>query len=913
MRSHRQPSYLPYCVSLIGPVIVLAVSGLLGGSARQFLTPITFVLAVTAAGVLGGWRAGLLSTLLSIAGYHLFFGHEAGSIWSATAQDILRLAVYLILGAMVSLLCDALQRAWRQVNDRAERLRVTLSSIGDAVITTDLVGHVAALNPPAELLTGWSEAEARDRPLAEVFRIVNERTRAIVENPCEKVLRTGAVVGLANHTVLIARDGREIPIDDSAAPIKDQAGLVLGVVLVFRDATRERAATDALQRLASIVEHSGDAIVGKNIDGTITNWNAAAERLFGYAAQEAIGQNIDLIVPTDKREEASAIMQRLQTGEEIDHLDTVRLKKGGTRVPVSLQISPIRDVHGEVVGTSKTAREITARKRTEDAMALLARTSSELHALTDLRGALQRAIRVVVPDFADWCVVCLLDEDGNIGSPAFLHRDTHQMPTLERFLRECPVEWNSATLPIRALRTSQTQHVADVSDALMSRMSRDEQMLHVVRELNPRSVISAPLLVRDRPIGTITFVRSDPKLLYSSRDVTLAEQLAQRVAIAIDNAELLGSIRAIDRQKDEFLAMLAHELRNPLGAITYATALLPTADTNLQTELADVVNRQLKNLSHMIDGLLDVSRISHDKIQLHKEPIEGTAVLRRAAEIYRPVCEERRQQLTVEIQCESIPLFADATRIEQIVTNLITNAIKYTPEGGTISLSATVKNGHGVIKVKDAGIGIPKDVLPRVFQLFAQAEQGLDRSQGGLGIGLTIARKLAEIHGGTVTAFSEGVGKGAEFTVRLPLSDQQTIDRDRSESAATHRGSQLRILVVDDNRDTTDLESLYLKILGHDVQVAYDGPGAIAVAEGFRPQVILMDLGLPGLDGYTVAKTLRSRGLKQTTLIAMSGYGSLEDRERGKAAGFDHHLVKPVDQNALREVLDSIEPVESDF
>lgn len=207
-----------------------------------------------------------------------------------------------------------------------------------------------------------------------------------------------------------------------------------------------------------------------------------------------------------------------------------------------------------------------------------------------------------------------------------------------------------------------------------------------------------------------------------------------------------------------------------------------------------------------------------------------------------------------------------------------------TPDGGRISVCASVEKGHGVIRVKDTGIGIPKEILQRVFSLFAQAEQGLDRSEGGLGIGLTIARKLAEIHGGTVTAFSEGVGKGAEFTVRLPLSDQPPPDQDGAENGMTHRRSQWRILVVDDNRDTTDLESMYLKTLGHDVQVAYDGPAALSVAEEFRPQVILLDLGLPGLDGYTVAQTLRGRGFEHSTLIAMSGYGSKEDRERGKAA-----------------------------
>jgi signal transduction histidine kinase len=426
-----------------------------------------------------------------------------------------------------------------------------------------------------------------------------------------------------------------------------------------------------------------------------------------------------------------------------------------------------------------------------------------------------------------------------------------------------------------------------------------------LRKLDPRSVISVPMKIRERTIGVISFVQSDGGRPYAESDVPLAEDLARRVATAIDNAQLLNSIRESERQKDEFLAMLAHELRNPLAAIRYAAdaARLRSPDArDAHDEMLDVIDRQANNLTRLIDSLLDISRISQEKIQLRREPIDAAAIVDRAAAAQQPLLYEKGDRLIVDVADEPLPLFVDATRIEQILVNLLTNAAKYSPDGSEITLKAFALDGEAIIQVIDPGIGISAEMLPRVFDLFAQADHTLDRSQGGLGIGLTVVRKLTEMHGGTVSVQSDGVGRGSTFTVRLPLSDAaEPASLAAADPQAAH--ATLNVLVVDDNRDTAQAEAMLLKMHGHRVSLAHDGRSALELFEELKPDAVLLDIGLPVINGYDVAAQLRERGNAKTLLIAVSGYGQTEDRERSKRAGFNHHLVKPVDVRELLAIL----------
>ncbi len=360
-----------------------------------------------------------------------------------------------------------------------------------------------------------------------------------------------------------------------------------------------------------------------------------------------------------------------------------------------------------------------------------------------------------------------------------------------------------------------------------------------------------------------------------------------------------------DRRKDAFLAMLGHELRNPLAPIRNA------AEVMLQHGLSDptmrwvhgVIDRQASHLARLVDDLLDLARISQDKIVLHREPVELAAVVRQAVETSRPQFERRRQALAVSLPDEPVWLDADPTRLGQVFSNLLNNAAKYTEEGGRISLRAESEgDGAVAVRVRDTGIGIAPELLPRVFEPFVQADTSLARTQGGLGIGLTLVRRLTEMHGGHVEAFSEGPGKGSEFVVHLPTRARAAAPAPRADRAGPGVGRS--VLVVDDNVDAADSLAMMLQIYGHRVRTAFDGEGALSAVRAERPDAVVLDIGLPQMDGYEVARRLRAEpGGERILLIALTGYGQAGDRQKAMGVGFDHHLVKPVDPAALQRLL----------
>jgi len=513
------------------------------------------------------------------------------------------------------------RRAEEAMEGQKELLRVTLASIGDAVIATDTQGCVTFMNPVAELHTGWGQAEAAGRPLAEIFVIVNEDTRAPVDSPVAEVLARGTIVGLANHTVLIRRDGTELPIDDCGAPIRSESGKLLGVVLVFHDVEERR---------------------------------------------------------------------------------------------------------------------------------------------------------------------------------------------------------------------------------------------HLERQL---------------------------------------QQEAHKLLQA-------------DRRKDEFLAMLAHELRNPLAPLRNGIEVLRTscAGNGPVERVGAMMERQVHHLSRLVDDLLDVSRFTRGKIDLQRQPLSLRSVLERALEMVRPTIDARDHELTVTLPPKSLRVDADGARLSQVFVNLLTNAAKFTPPGGQIHVSGRQeKKGQAIVRVRDTGIGIAPDLLPAVFELFTQADRSLDRSQGGLGVGLTLVRALVELHGGSVEAHSAGAEQGSELIVRLP-----TIESKGPDAAAGGEGStppraaaaSRRVLVVDDNVDAAESLSEMLRLWHHDVRTAHAGPEALETVRSFEPEVVLLDIGLPGMDGYELARRLRTLpATSPAVFVALTGYGLEEDRRKSKEAGFDHHLTKPVSLDVLEDLL----------
>jgi two-component system CheB/CheR fusion protein len=388
----------------------------------------------------------------------------------------------------------------------------------------------------------------------------------------------------------------------------------------------------------------------------------------------------------------------------------------------------------------------------------------------------------------------------------------------------------------------------------------------------------------------------------ASMDVT---ELKELEASAQQRAQELAEA---DRRKDEFLAMLGHELRNPLAPIRTAAQVLKlkgTTDPDQQWS-QEVIDRQVQQLTRLVDDLLDVARITRGKVRLQKERLDLTTILNRAVETSRPFIEARKHRLHVLFPPESVLVDGDPVRLAQVVANLLHNAAKYTDSGGRIWLRGAAAGTDAVIRVRDTGVGISKEMLPHIFEMFTQASGALERAQGGLGIGLTVARRLVEMHNGTIQAYSGGLGRGSEFVVRLP----RVVDADNratpgpTEARRPGVPSGLRVLVVDDNRDAAETLAMLLRAWGHEPHTVHDGPSVLDATRNFRPDVVLLDIGLPGLDGYEVARRLRQDpSLRNIKLIALTGYGQEEDRRRAELAGFDRHLVKPVSPEALADVL----------
>lgn len=443
---------------------------------------------------------------------------------------------------------------------------------------------------------------------------------------------------------------------------------------------------------------------------------------------------------------------------------------------------------------------------------------------------------------------------------------------------------------------------------------RDYQILRVVimdfleerleRPLGYREVLAIGLALDEAIAASmVTYVNSRDAAMQEAQEKNAEESRKTQERLREQAEEL----QQADRRKNEFLATLSHELRNPLAPVRNALQVLKLkgpSDPDMQWA-REVIERQVQQMAGMVDDLLDVSRIARGKVKLDKLPVELSTIVARATETAQPLIDARKHRLTVTLPPEPVWLEADAPRLVQVVANLLTNAAKYTDVGGKIWLVAETQNEEVIVRVRDTGIGIPADLLPRVFTPFTQEERFPDRAQGGLGIGLALVRSLVDLHGGRVQALSAGRDLGSEFVIHLPASkggSPQPVVKPASENSSN--GPARRILVVDDNKDAAASLGMLLKLLGHDVRIANDGPGALELAAASPPEVVLLDIGLPRMDGLEVARRLRNDlGLKDALLVALTGYGQDEDRRRSQEAGFNAHLVKPVDLDELPKLL----------
>jgi len=644
------------------------------------------------------------------------------------------------------------------------------------------------------------------------------------------------------------------------------------IIIGFGDAARRVQADHtsqlmAARLLAAIVESSDDAIVSKSLDGIIQSWNAGAERLFGYTAEQAIGRHISLVIPPERIAEEDDIVASLKAGRRIDHFETERVRSDGRRVQVSLTISPIRDASGTVVGASKIARDVTERQRIE---------------------AEREKFVTLIENSTDFIGMCDLD-----GVPFFVNRAGLKMIGLDDIEQ-------ARRMPVASFFFPEDQD-------------------HMMHEFFP-SVLQTghgEIEVRFRHFKTgaarwmaykvLTLPGADGR---PTAFATVSQDVTERRRLEDDLRRVAAELSDADRRKNEFLAMLAHELRNPLAPISNAVRALSLGrrDETAVDSASEMLERQVGQIIRLVDDLLDVGRISRGKIALRPERIELTRIIDQAVEASRAQYRSMDQELTVHLPSEPVYLHADPTRLAQIVGNLLNNAHKFTDVGGRISVAVERQGAEVVIRVTDTGVGIAAEHLAGIFDMFTQVESSLDRSRTGLGIGLTLVKTLVEMHGGTVKAHSEGPGRGSEFVVRLPVllgaPESPPVAAPHLEAAPLIRR---RVLIVDDNRDAAEWLATLLSLSGHETHVALDGEQAVKAAERLLPDAILLDIGLPRVDGYEVCRRIRQQPWgRDLMIVALTGWGQEEDRQKSREAGFNTHLVKPVHDDVILSLLASL-------
>ncbi|QEG39461.1 hybrid sensor histidine kinase/response regulator [Roseimaritima ulvae] len=587
-----------------------------------------------------------------------------------------------------------------------------------------------------------------------------------------------------------------------------------------------------------------------NVASGGVSWSSTLEKIHGLevgqfaGTWEAYQQDMH---PDDRDDVLATIEHTLQHGQS-QYIEYRIVWPDGSVHWLESRGRVFRDDAGRPLRMIGICSDITTRKQFEQTLRFLAESSKSLATLVDYRSTLQKIASLAVPHFADWCAVDILEADGGVQRLAVAHADPAKLPLAEQLYRRYPSPPDAAHGAVKVLRTGEPEWTAEVTDAMLQRVAEDDTHLAMLRQLGLTSYMCVPL-----------------------------------------------------RGKDEFLAMLAHELRNPLAPIRSGLDLLAMNSAGEDTTVS-LMQEQLEHVVRLVDDLLDVSRIMRGRVELRKENVDLATLVERSVHAVRPLIDSHQQQLVVRGAEQPLCLEADPVRIAQVIENLLTNASKYMDAGGRIELDVQRQDDWAVLTVQDTGVGIDAELLPQVFDLFTQASRSLDRSQGGLGIGLTLVQRLVEMHGGTVAAHSEGLGCGSKFEVRLPLTEK-TCSPPAAESGDSKQAA-CRVCVVDDNRAAAWLLKALLEKLGdHTVQTAGDGPALLATIHGFQPDVVFLDIGLPGMDGHQVAREIRrQREFDDVLLVALTGYGQAEDRKNSRDAGFDLHLVKPPSVDQIKMV-----------
>ena len=806
---------------------------------------------------------------------------------------------------------EALRRALAEAEEGRQILHAMMEHIPMGITIADAPDvRIRAVSRYGQELTGRPreqiEGIAVEQHSAQwgIFRADGVTPATNEDLPLTRATQQGELV--KEEVFVIAQpDGTKVPILCNAAPIRDDQGNITGGVIGWQDITARIQAEETLRQrteeLQTILDTTPVAIFMAHDPecGKITG-NPAAQALVELPPHANISKSAPAEEqPTQWQEMRDGVpiepgnlpLQRAARGEEIRDYEMDLVFKDGTVKSVVGNATPIRDENGMPRGSVAILMEITERKRSEEALRQSERRERERAAeLTTLLDATPTPVFIVH------------DPDGTHITGNRAADDLLRLPSGGEVSLSAPAEIkprhfkaikDGRELGTEELPAQRAARGVEVRDFEFSLVFDDGTIRHLLG-------YGTPLRDDDgRSRGAVHVL------------VDITERKRAEEALNKANEQLL----AADHHKDEFLAMLAHELRNPLAPVRNAVAVLQYAgstDPRLQRQ-SDIINRQVTHMARLLDDLLDVSRITRGKIDLQRQPLHLTDVLAHAVETATPLIQARKHTVHVTEPPDELLIEGDRDRLAQVVGNLLMNALKYTPEGGEIWLEAgrevaTGEDDRAVIRVRDNGMGIAPEMLPRVFELFTQADRTLGHAQGGLGIGLTMVNRLVQMHGGTVEAHSAGLGYGSEFIVRLPALVAEVKElpaRPPEPEKQIRKYRQRRILVVDDVVDTAESLTELLGLWGHEVHKAHDGLAALDAIRQFRPEVVLLDIGMPGMDGFEVARYLRQEYQNQSMLlVALTGYAQESDRRETQQAGFDAHLSKPVDLEALRELLD---------
>lgn len=768
-----------------------------------------------------------------------------------------------------SLAADS-RKAKEALRDSDAKFRALLEAAPDAMVIVDQHGVIILVNELTNRMFGYMQNELPGCHV-EILMPLKMRDRQEEQQRQYLVDPQGSEISGGVELLGLRKEGSQFPIEVTLRPMETSQGVLISVAI--RDVTMRKRVEDQLRKsdaqLRFIMDSMPQKICTTRANGEADYFNPQVTEFTGMPYDQLLSWGwTNFLHPDDVNPYVAEWKTCVSLGKVFEFESRFRRFDGEYRWHFSRAI-PMRDSAGQIVMWVGSNTDIHDIKETESALQI-----SEVRYRRLFEAAKDG---ILILDFTTGEIV-----DSN--------------PFMSDLLGYSSESFRGKELWEIGLFSDRAANIAAVETLQNAGYLRYE---HLPLRSKAGDTVEVEVIAN-------AYREKDHQVIQCNvRDITersRLEKLLQSQARELED---------LHRRKDEFLAMLSHELRSPMAPIANAVQLLSLqqdSESRTQQQARKIIERQLANLQHLVDDLLEVSRITSGRVQLRCVSVTINGIAHGATETVRPLVQQRHHELIVTLPTEPIWLLADAARLEQVIVNLLTNAAKYTEEGGRIWLKIARENDECVIRVRDSGVGISPSLLPHIFDLFTQAQRSLDRSQGGLGIGLALVKRLTELHGGRVEVFSTQ-GKGSEFVVRLPIPPVSAVIEENAPVVPNQKKHSLRVLIIDDNVDTVLGFSLLLKTQGHEVRTAYDGHNVLQITEEFRPHVIILDIGLPGLNGYEVAKQVREQPAgKHVVLIALTGYGQDSDRQLSAEAGFDHHLVKPASFEQLMQILRTIEP-----